>query len=180
MLSEVNTWLGFQVNPCGPVVDFPTDKRTTLKALLHTIAAGDSFTAKEIERALGRLNWATAAWPLSRPFLQPFWAWKSATTTSGKPSKLIRSFAKLLLQLLHNPKSSPVHMTQPPTGGVLVMQVHILKTGPILVVGLQTVRIPQRNRPGGSITRYPGRITHGLTKMVIRRDALRPSRCSAL
>ena len=85
--SEVNTWLGFQVNPCGPVVDFPMDKRSTLKTLLHAIASGDSFTVKEIERALGRLNWATAAWPLSRPFLQPFWAWKSATTSSGKPSK---------------------------------------------------------------------------------------------
>ena len=107
MLSEVNTWLGFQVNPCGPVVDFPMDKRSTLKDLLHTIASGDSFTAKEIERALGRLNWATAAWPLSRPFLQPFWAWKSATTSSGKPSKLIRSFARLLLQLLHNPQIQP-------------------------------------------------------------------------
>ena len=107
VLSEVNTWLGFQVNPCGPVVDFPMDKRSTLKTLLHTIASGDSFTVKEIERALGRLNWATAAWPLSRPFLQPFWAWKSATTSSGKPSKLIRSFARLLLQLLHNPQIQP-------------------------------------------------------------------------
>ena len=46
-------------------------------------------------------------WPLSRPFLQPFWAWKSATTTSGKPSKLIRSFAKLLLHVLHNPQIQP-------------------------------------------------------------------------
>ena len=107
VLSEVNTWLGFQVNPCGPVVDFPPDKRKTLEALLQTIAAGNTFTVKEIERALGRLNWATAAWPLSRPFLQPFWAWKSATTTSGKPGKLIRSFSKLLLQLLHNPQIQP-------------------------------------------------------------------------
>ena len=107
VLSEVNTWLGFQVNPCGPVVDFPPDKRKTLEALLQTIAAGNTFTVKEIERALGRLNWATAAWPLSRPFLQPFWAWKSATTTSGKPGKLIRSFSKLLLQLLHSPQIQP-------------------------------------------------------------------------
>ena len=107
VLSEVNTWLGFQVNPCGPVVDFPSDKRKTLEALLQTIASGNTFTAKEIERALGRLNCATAAWPLSRPFLQPFWAWKAATTTSGKPGKLIRSFAKLLLQLLHNPQIQP-------------------------------------------------------------------------
>ena len=129
VLSEVNTWLGFQVNPCGPVVDFRMDKRSTLKTLLHTIASGDSFTAKEIERALGRLNWATAAWPLSRPFLQPFWAWKSATTSSGKPSKLIRSFARLLLNFSTTPKSSPVLMIRHPIGGVLVMQVHTRWTG---------------------------------------------------
>ena len=83
-LPEVNTCLGFQVNPCGPVVDFPMDKKTTLGELLHKISSGASFTAKELERALGRLNWATAAWPLSRPFLQPFWAWKAATTSSGR------------------------------------------------------------------------------------------------
>ena len=106
-LSEVNTWLGFQVNPCGPIVDFPPDNRQTLEALLQTIATGNTFTAKEIERALVRLNWATAAWPLSRPFLQPFWNWKSAATTSGKPGKLIRTFALLLLQLLRNPQIQP-------------------------------------------------------------------------
>ena len=107
VLSEVNTWLGFQVNPRGPIVDFPSDKRQTLEALLQSIASGSTFTAKEIERALGRLNWATAAWPLSRPFLQPFWAWKAATTSSGKPGKLIRTFALLLLQLLRNPQLQP-------------------------------------------------------------------------
>eukprot|EP00435_Cladocopium_sp_Y103_P021864 s134_g5.t1 len=106
-LSEVNTWLGFQVNPRGPVVDFPPDKKTVLEALLHRLMDGQTFTAKEIERALGRLNWATSAWPLSRPFLQPFWAWKSATTTSGRPNQLIRSFAKLLLHLLHHPQIQP-------------------------------------------------------------------------
>ena len=104
VLPEVNTWLGFQINPCRPVVDFPMDKKTTLGELLHKISSGASFTAKEIEGALGRLNWATAAWPLSRPFLQPFWAWKAATTSSGR---LIRSFALLLLQLLHHPQVQP-------------------------------------------------------------------------
>ena len=107
VLSEVNTWLCFQVNPCGPVVDFPMYKKTTLGSLLNQIISGNSFTAKEIERALGRLNWATAAWPLSRPFLQPFWAWKAATTSSGRPNTLIRSFARLLLHLLHHPQAQP-------------------------------------------------------------------------
>ena len=37
--------------------------------------------SRDIEKALGRLKWATFACPLSRPFLQPFLAWKAATTT---------------------------------------------------------------------------------------------------
>ena len=177
VLSEVNTWLGFQVNPCGPVVDFPPDKRKTLEALLQTIAAGNTFTVKEIERALGRLNWATAAWPLSRPFLQPFWAWKSATTTSGKPGKLIRSFSKLLLQLLHNPQIQPCPYDPASNWwGASDASAHP-DDGAYIGGGLQIVRTHQRNRPGGSITRYPSKTIHGLTRMVIQPDALRPSRC---
>ena len=106
-LSEINTWLGFQVNPRGPIIDFEADKRSTLGALLEKLRDGHTFSSKDIEKALGRLNWASAAWPLSRPFLQPFWAWKAATTTMGRPSHLIRSFAKLLLHLLHNPQIQP-------------------------------------------------------------------------
>ena len=107
VLSEVNTWLGFWANPCGPVVGFPLDKKNTLGTLLERIIVGQSFTSSDIGRALGRLNWATSAWQLSRPFLQPFWAWKAATTSSGRPSKLIRSFAQLLLYLLHHPQVQP-------------------------------------------------------------------------
>jgi hypothetical protein len=77
--SEVNTWLGFQVNPCVPIVDFPIGKKTILGALLQCIMDGQPFSCKDIEKALKRLSWATSARPLSRPFLY----------TSGRPSKLI-------------------------------------------------------------------------------------------
>ena len=107
VLSEVNTWLGFQVNPCGPIVDFALEKKTVPGTLLQRIIDGQSFTSKDIEKALGRLNWATSAWPLIRPCLQPFWAWKAATTTLRRPSKLIRSFAQLLLHLRHHPQIQP-------------------------------------------------------------------------
>ena len=49
-----------------------------MEELLRKLSAGDAFSLKEIERALGRLNWATSSCPLSKPFLQPLWAWKSA------------------------------------------------------------------------------------------------------
>ena len=77
------------------------------------------------------------------------------------------------------PRSSPALTTLPPIGGVPVMLVHTRMMGPTLGGGLRTVRTRQRNRPGGSITRYPSKTIHGLTRMVIQPDALRPSRCLA-
>ena len=47
-------------------------------------------------RTLGRLQWATNCCPLTKPFLQAFWQWKSAVKSSGKPNKLLRGFAHLL------------------------------------------------------------------------------------
>ena len=46
--------MGFQVNPCGPVVDFPLDKKHIVG--LQRMIDGNSFTSKaskDIERALG-------------------------------------------------------------------------------------------------------------------------------
>ena len=52
--SEVNTWLGFLLTPTGPIVQISQDKKPMMEALLHKLAEGALFTAKEIERALGR------------------------------------------------------------------------------------------------------------------------------
>ena len=107
VLSEVNTWLGFWANPCGPVVDFPLDKKNTLGTLLERIIIGQSFTSSDIGRALGRLNWATSLPGHSVVLFFNLSAWKAATTSSGRPGKLIRSFAQLLLHLLHHPQVQP-------------------------------------------------------------------------
>ena len=37
----------------------------------------------------GKIQWATATCPMAKPFLQPFWAWKSAVKTAGVPGKLV-------------------------------------------------------------------------------------------
>ena len=54
-----------------------------------------------MKRALGRLQWATAACPLA--LLQPFWAWKMAVTSSGHPPNTVRLLAALLKEMLTMP-----------------------------------------------------------------------------
>ena len=58
---------------------------------------------KDIEKALGRIQWATAACPLAKSMLQPLWAWKMATTTVGKPPKVVRMLAFMLRFLFNTP-----------------------------------------------------------------------------
>ena len=88
-LSEINTWLGFVINPKTLVVRMATEKHDIIMDILTRLQQGETFTSKAIEKALGRIGWATTICPLSRPFLQPFWAWKVACETSGKPPKLV-------------------------------------------------------------------------------------------
>ena len=66
----------------------------------------------------GRIQWATSACPLTKPFLQPFWSWKKACTTSGRPPKLVRALAILLGKLFNQrfPLASPFAPTLPWTG----------------------------------------------------------------
>ena len=107
VLAGVNTWLGFVVNPQSLVVRMAEDKHITIMELLRQLQAGEVFTSKAIEKALGRISWATSVCPLSRPFLQPFWAWKMACKTSGKPPKLVTFFAKMLQMIFSVPFKQP-------------------------------------------------------------------------
>ena len=78
--------LGFVINPSGPFVQMAKDKHVAVLALLRELAEGKVFPLKAIEKALGKIQWATATCPMAKPFLQPFWAWKSAVKTAGVPS----------------------------------------------------------------------------------------------
>ena len=95
VLSEINTWLGFVINPAGPFVQMARDKHVIVLSLLKDLASGKVFSTKAIEKALGRIQWATATCPLAKPFLQPFWQWKSACKNAGQPGKLVRCLAFL-------------------------------------------------------------------------------------
>ena len=117
-LSPINTWLGFVVDPITPCVLLAPVKHVIILATLKRLAQGDIFTSKEVEQALGRIQWATSACPLTKPFLQPFWSWKKACTTSGRPPKLVRALA-ILLGRLFNQRfllASPFAPTLPWTG----------------------------------------------------------------
>ena len=99
VLSLSNIWLGFEVDPKGPVITMARDKHLIIQDLLNRLVKGEVFSSKAIEKALGRLQWATSSCPMTRVFLQPFWAWKQACKTAGRPPKLVRVLAALLLRL---------------------------------------------------------------------------------
>ncbi|CAE7439728.1 MKK3, partial [Symbiodinium microadriaticum] len=99
LLAEVKTWLGFVIDPKGPCVQTARDKHLLVMGILEELKNGKVMSAPQIASALGRLQWATTACPLTKPFLQPFWAWKKACLTAGRPGKLIRALSALLLSL---------------------------------------------------------------------------------
>lgn len=107
VLSEINTWLGFVVSPKYLVVRMAEDKHDIIMEILKQLQEGEGFTSKAIEKALGRISWATSVCPLSRPFLQPFWSGKVACKTSGRPPKLVTVFAKMLKMIFSIPYKQP-------------------------------------------------------------------------
>ena len=91
-----NTWLGFIMTPDLQLVRMAPTKHEMVMAVLDKMVDNQTFTKQELDSALGRLQWATNCCPLTKPFLQAFWQWKSAVKSSGKPNKLLRGFAHLL------------------------------------------------------------------------------------
>ncbi|CAK9000737.1 unnamed protein product [Durusdinium trenchii] len=94
----VNLWLGFLVNPAGPIAQMAPEKREIVMNLLAAVADGQRFTKKEVEQMLTRLNWATNAIFLAHSFLQTIWTWFMSLESSGVPSRL-RMIANLLMAL---------------------------------------------------------------------------------
>ena len=76
------TWqrstLGFVIHPTIPRVRMAAPKRIKVMELLEELANGSPMSAKAIEKAMGRIQWATACCPLTKSLLQPLWAWKMA------------------------------------------------------------------------------------------------------
>ena len=62
-LVEVNTWLGFVVHPNIPQVLMAANKHILVMEVLQTMVEGQAMYSKDIKKALGRIQWATAACP---------------------------------------------------------------------------------------------------------------------
>ena len=102
-LAEINTWLGFVVHPSIPRVQMAAPKHIKVMEPLEELANGSPMSAKAIEKAMGRIQWATACCPLTKSLLQPMWAWKMAVKTMGHPRKVVRMLAALLRELFTHP-----------------------------------------------------------------------------
>ena len=102
-LAEINTWLGFVIHPAIPRVQMAAPKHIKVMELLEELANGSPMSAKAIEKAMGRIQWATACCPLTKSLLQPLWAWKMAVKTMGHPPKVVRMLAALLKELFTHP-----------------------------------------------------------------------------
>jgi hypothetical protein len=82
-------------------------KQVTLVAALERLLTGCQHSRDEIETLLGRLQWATMAFPYTKPFMQPLWAWKQAVQTSGHPGQLVKMLGTLMLMMLSKPLEYP-------------------------------------------------------------------------
>ena len=102
-LAEINTWLGFVIHPTIPRVQMAAPKHIKVMELLEELANESPMSAKAIEKAMGRIQWATACCPLTKSMLQPLWAWKMAVKTTGHPPKAVRMLASLLKELFTHP-----------------------------------------------------------------------------
>ena len=59
-LAEVNTWLGFVVHPNIPQVLMAANKHILVMEVLQTMVEGQAMHSKDIEKALGRIQWMSA------------------------------------------------------------------------------------------------------------------------
>ncbi|CAE7938782.1 unnamed protein product [Symbiodinium necroappetens] len=103
LMAEINTWLGFVIDPSVPSVQLAKDKFLLVMKILEDLEEGKVFTSKAIEKGLGRIQWATTCCPATKSLMQPLWAWKQACITSGKPGKVIQALASLLKRLFEEP-----------------------------------------------------------------------------
>ncbi|CAE8582263.1 unnamed protein product [Polarella glacialis] len=102
IMGLAKTWLGFQIQTKLPAAAVGHLKHRVMVALLRDISDGKRFSYDELAEGLGRLQWATNAFFLVKPFLQPFWAWKTAVVTASFPSRLLRMIAKVILLLINS------------------------------------------------------------------------------
>ena len=173
-LAEINTWLGFVIHPSIPRVQMAAPKRIKVMELLEELANGSPMSAKAIEKAMGRIQWATVCCPLTKSLLQPLWAWKTAVKTMGHPPKVVRTLAALLGSSSRTPLNSTHLSCRSRLGGDAVMLVHPKQVKPMLGVGARPPQTPPRTRSYGSTMLLQLTPTLGASRMATLRNASLP------
>jgi hypothetical protein len=102
-LGKSLRWLGFQVQ-CSPImISIPRDKTMIIEHSLRSMIAGESQSLQDMQKLVGRLQWASCAWPFLRPWLQPFWAWMAVLKNKGRPSNFLRILTRSIIGLCLQP-----------------------------------------------------------------------------
>ena len=174
-LAEINTWLGFVIHPSIPR---KASKHIKVVALLEDLdQRGGYMSAKAIEKAMGRIQWATVCCPVTKLMLQPFWAWKMAVQTMGHPPKVVRMLACLLKELFTLPfeQYSPFLPKSPWWG---CSDASASAQGDAYIGdGAVMPPIPPRRRSSGSTTRSCPPNIRGHSKMATPRNESRHLSC---
>jgi len=118
-ISHDSTWVGFEMELEHPRFQVAKEKLQIIKGDLGGWLEGKHIKALDIHKTVSRVQWATAACPTAKPFLQPLWAWMMAVSkTGGAPSIMIRHIATMLLKMLAEPWKPDIkdHMAAKWTG----------------------------------------------------------------
>ena len=102
-IGHHSTWVGFEMELEYPRFRVAVPKLKIILAELTSWIEGKHLHQKEILKTVSRIQWATAACPMAKPFLQQIWAWMTAVTkksTGGRPSKSLQQIAKMLMKML--------------------------------------------------------------------------------
>ena len=127
--------------------------------LLDRLAAGEVFTLKDLEKGMGRLQWATSACPLTKPLLQPLWQWKGAVKSSGKPP-LLRCYDFSSMSPVLNPLL--LHPGRPGTGRV--MRVLPPKRSTTSEAGFPLIPLQPNDQFSGFTSVWTRLLSHGFSK----------------
>ena len=90
-LAEINTWLAFVIHPNTLQVQMAAPRHVLVLEILDQLVQDQAFSAKAIERARGRIQWATAVCPLTRSLLQPFPGLEISSDLFGEPHAVFES-----------------------------------------------------------------------------------------
>jgi len=104
-MGDTLKWLGFDLDSQRPQLSIPGDKMNKMLSELELVKQGRPHSKLQIQQWLGRIQWASTGWPITRAWLQPAWAWLTSVKTVGRPSHLVRIVAHMLSDLFQQESS---------------------------------------------------------------------------